>query len=195
MPFHPIPGATPLDPDEMEGLLPQHITQQNDLNEWEQDNIINAEIWIFSKKHAYEKILTTDFTKKLHKKMFDATWRWAGKFRQTAKNIGVEPYKIAEELKNLITDVQYQIEYHSYAVDEIAYRFHHRLVKIHPFPNGNGRHARLMTDLLLISLAQTRFSWGKAHLAQSGPVRDQYIAVLRQADKGDYQGLAQFVRS
>jgi len=195
MQFHYAPGATPLDPDETEGLLPQHIMRQSELNEWEQENITSAEIWAFSKKQIPAKLLTIDFTQKLHKKMFAATWRWAGKFRMTLKTIGIDPYQIPSELKTLLEDVIYQINHQSYMIDEIAYRFHHRLVKIHPFPNGNGRHARLMTDLLLKSLGQKRFSWGQAHLVHAGPVRDEYITALRQADKGDYKALALFVRS
>jgi Fic-DOC domain mobile mystery protein B len=195
MKFDYTPGQTPLDPDETEGLIPRHITIQKQLNEWEQQNIITAEIWAFSKKRLHLEILTHDFLQKVHKKMFNKTWRWAGKFRQTLKTIGPEPYKITTELKDLFEDAIYQINHQIYSIDEIAYRFHHRLVKIHPFPNGNGRHARLMTDMLLHSLKQPRFNWGSQQLIEIEPIRKQYIKALKMADKGDYTNLAKFVRS
>lgn len=195
MKFHYPDGSTPLDPDEIEELVPSHITRQDELNEWEQENIIKAEIWAFSNKHSYQNILMSDFVRKIHQKMFDLTWKWAGKFRKTLKTIGSDPFLIATELKILLEDTQYQIEHHTYSIDEIAYRFHHRLVKIHPFSNGNGRHARLITDLLLINLDQPRFSWGQTQLTNTGPARNQYIDALRKADRGDYCALAQFVRS
>lgn len=189
------PGATPLDPDEMDGLKPDHITTQGELNEWEQNNIINAEVWAFSKNHTYQTILTIDFIKKTHEKMFDASWKWAGKFRQSVKSIGIDPLKITTELKNLLDDISYHINHQTYPLDEIAYRFHHRLVKIHPFPNGNGRHARLLTDILLICLKQPRFSWGKENITDAGLTRKQYINALKNADRGDYGALSQFVHS
>ncbi len=187
-------GATPLDPDEMNGLIPFHISTQGQLNEWEAANILKAENWLFSTSH-HGNFLTIDFIKLLHTKMFDDTWKWAGNFRSTEKNIGVSPYKITTELTHLLEDVRYQIINHSFPVDEIAYRFHHRLVVIHPFPNGNGRHARLMTDLLLVRAGQSRFSWGKQKLEPEGPVRKQYINALKKADAHDYSLLAEFVRS
>jgi Fic-DOC domain mobile mystery protein B len=188
-------GATPLDPDETQDLKPKHITTQGELNEWEQNNITNANIWAFSKNYSYHDILTIDFIRKIHNKMFDITWKWAGKFRQSLKNIGIDPSQITTELKKLFDDVVYQINHQVYSYDEIASRFHHRLVKIHPFPNGNGRHARLVTDLLLSSLQQTRFSWGKEKIADTDSLRNQYINALKCADKEDYHALFKFVRS
>lgn len=188
-------GATPLDPDETEGLIPGHIATQKQLNEWEAANILEAEKWLFSNKHD-EELLSLEFTTKLHKKMFSDTWRWAGTFRKTEKSIGITPMYITTELKNLLEDTSYQIQHQIHSIDEIAYRFHHRLVKIHPFPNGNGRHARLMTDFLLIQTGHSRFSWGRqAALNTASPVRKQYIEALRQADKFNYEPLATFVRS
>jgi Fic-DOC domain mobile mystery protein B len=193
MNFSYSPGATPIDPDEAEGLKPLHITLQSELDEWEANNILKAEIWAFdSKKH--KDILSIDFICQLHKKMFDDTWRWAGKFRSTEKNIRVPASQITTNLKNLLDDIKYQIEYHTYPIDEIAYCFHHRLVLIHPFPNGNGRHARLITDVLLTQNGQPRFSWGREQLKDSSMIRKQYIDALRDADKHNYVALAKFVR-
>ena len=188
-------GATPLDPDEIEGLKPTHITTQNELNEWEQDNIIDAELWAFAKNYNYQKILTIEFIKKIHQKMFNQTWKWSGKFRQSMKSIGMDAAQNSVELKKLLNDVVYQIQNKTYSIDEIAYRFHHRLVKIHPFPNGNGRHARLTTDMLLISLNHPRFSWGAKNITNPGETRSAYLAALKSADRNDYQLLSQFVKS
>lgn len=186
-------GATPLDPDEIYGLIPSHITTQGQLNEWEAANILKAEIWLFS--NSKKNFLSIDFTKRVHTKMFDDTWTWAGQFRSKEKNIGVSPFTITTNLSNLLEDVRYQVIHESFPIDEIAFRFHHRLVAIHPFSNGNGRHARLMADLLLVQAGQPRFTWGKQTLKPEDTVRQGYIDALRNADKRDYSLLASFVRS
>lgn len=192
MKFNNPTGATPL--DDISGLKPLHIATQTELNEWESANILKAEEWL-SQSHRHKNILTPDFIRKLHQKMFDDTWEWAGIFRNKELNIGVEPFKITTELKNLLDDVKHQIKYNSLSVDETALRFHHRLVWIHPFLNGNGRHSRMMTDLLLIQNGEQRFSWGSSCLDTTSLVRDRYIHALKQADKKDYSALAAFVRS
>lgn len=194
MKFNYPPGATPLDLDEINGLIPKHITTQGDLNEWEAENILQAETWAFS-SNKHGDFLTIDFTKQFHKKMFGETWKWAGEFRKTERNIGVNPFYITTDLKKLLDDVSYQIINKSYPFDEIAYRFHHRLVAIHPFPNGNGRHARLITDLLLVQAGQPRFTWGRQKLESEGSIRKQYINALKKADSHDYSYLAEFVRA
>lgn len=193
MKYEYAPGATPLDPDEAIELIPIHITTHAELNAWEATNILKAEDWISSS--ISREILTIIFIKKLHIKMFDDTWKWAGKFRKSIKNIGVEPAKITTTLIDLLKDVEYQIANHSYSIDEIAYRFHHRLVWIHPFSNGNGRHARLMTDTLLMQNKQDRFTWGQRELGTNSSTRDKYIQALRGADNGNYTLLEKFVRS
>lgn len=194
MKFEYAPGATPLDPDEINGLIPLHITTQGQLNEWEAANILQAENWLFSTSN-HGDFLTIDFIKRLHIRMFNDTWKWAGNFRSTEKSIGICPYQITTDLNNLLEDVRYQIINQSLPFDEVAYRFHHRLVAIHPFPNGNGRHARLITDLLLTQTGQPRFTWGKQKLEPEGPIRKQYINALKKADAHDYGLLAEFVRS
>ena len=187
-------GATPLDPDEARGLLLSHITNRSELDRWEQENIAEAESWAF--RRIPRDILSDGFVKRLHKKMFGTVWRWAGDFRTTGKNIGVPAWQIAAELRNLRADCASWIEHDTYSPDEIAVRFHHRLTVIHPFPNGNGRHARLMTDILLVHLLkQQRFSWGSGNLVNAGECRQQYIDALRAADRQDYAALLAFVRS
>lgn len=185
-------GATPLDPDEAQGLIPGHITTQAQLNRWELQNVAAGEAWALEqKKHD---ILSFDFMKKLHKRMFGRTWRWAGAKRKTEKSIGIAPEAIEVEIKKLCDDVKAQLEYKSYPIEEIAARFHHRLVLIHPFPNGNGRFTRLMADLLLLQNGVERFRWGSDALNADGEIRASYIAALRAADGKDYRPLFQFLK-
>ena len=127
--------------------------------------------------------------------MFGNVWRWAGGHHRSGKNVGVDAYLIPQELRQLIDDCRYWIVHKTYEPDEIAALFHHRLVWIHPYPNGNGRHARLATDLLLASLGRERFSWGSKNLANPGKTRERYIDALREADKYNIQPLLEFVRS
>jgi Fic-DOC domain mobile mystery protein B len=187
-------GATPLDPDEARGLLLSHIIIRTELDRWEQENIAEAEAWAF--RRTPHDILTDGFIKRLHKRMFGHVWHWAGEYRTTGKNIGVPSWQIPTELHNLCADAAVRIEHGTYTPDEIAVRFHHRLTAIHPFPNGNGRHARLMTDILLVHLLkQPRFTWGSGNLVNAGECREQYINTLRAADRHDYGPLLAFVRS
>ena len=190
-------GATPLDPDELEGLRLSHITNRAELDRWEQDNIIEAETWAFRKTNiTQDDLLSVDFIRLLHKRMFRNVWKWAGEFRSSEKNIGVECWSIGPTLKILLDDVKFWIEQNVYSPNEIGARFHHRLVAIHPFANGNGRHARLMADLLLVHLLkQPRFSWGSKNLVKAGDCRDRYIASLQAADQRDYSLLLEFIRS
>lgn len=191
------PGATPLDPNEVDGLLPDYITTQAELNALERENITEATNWAEARRHS--DILTATFTLDVHKRMLNRVWRWAGKQRTSNKNLGVFKENISTELANLLADAKYWIENNTYGWDEIGARFHHRLVSIHVFVNGNGRHARIMTNILLSSNGQEPFSWGmKTHsgeLEVQGALRDEYISALRSADKGDYTALIQFVRS
>lgn len=186
------PGATPLDGDELASLIPGHITTQGELNEWEQLNIVQGENWARKQR---KEILNEGFLRQLHRQMFGETWKWAGEFRKSDKNIGVDWLKIGVELKKLLDDTHFQIEHASYPPDEIAIRFHHRLVAIHPFPNGNGRHARLMADLLIERLGKPRFTWGSHSLVDANATRQQYIAALQAADRRDIAPLLAFARS
>ena len=185
-------GSTPLDEDEREGLKLSYITTRGELNKAEQANILEAEGWALTRRN---KVLNVDFLNDLHKRMFGHVWKWAGTFRQSGKNIGVEAYMIPVELKNLVDDCNYWIEHESYGPDEIAARFHHKLVYVHPHPNGNGRHARLAADLLLRQLGRPRFTWGSESLTDPNETRRQYIEALRAADRHDYEPLLAFVRS
>jgi Fic-DOC domain mobile mystery protein B len=190
--IEPDDAATPLTPEEQEGLIPSYITLRHELNEAEQANILDAEGWALARKR---NVLDEAFLKNLHTRMFGRVWRWAGTFRHTERNIGVAPHRIGVDLRSLLNDSRYWIEHDTYPPDEIATRFHHRLVWVHPFPNGNGRHARLATDLLLTALGRPRFSWGRVSLVDRGKTRLAYVAALRAADGHDIQPLLAFVRS
>jgi Fic-DOC domain mobile mystery protein B len=187
------PGATPLDPNEVDGLLPSHITTQEQLNEWEQANIARAVSWLASARKR--EVLGETLVRELHRRMFNDTWRWAGTFRSSERNLGVAPEQIAPQLRDLLDDTRYWLEHGTYSLDEAAARFHHRLVSIHCFANGNGRHARLMTDVVLASRGAPPFALGRGDLVQAGEVRDRYLAALRAADTRDYSMLLAFVRS
>ncbi|MBI4996869.1 MAG: mobile mystery protein B [Rhodocyclales bacterium] len=193
MNFDYPPGATPLDPDEAAGLIPAHIANHGQLNEWEMVNILEGERWAFGRRHP--DLLSNDFVCRLHKRMFGNTWRWAGRFRTTEKNIGIDPLRIPVALRDLNADVAVQLQHGSYPLDEIAARYSHRLVAIHPFANGNGRLSRTIADLLLVQQGAQRFSWGATDLMAAGDVRERYIAALRAADGRDYGPLLAFVRS
>lgn len=185
-------GATPI--EELEGLRLSHVTTREELNRWEYENISEAMRWLERRRQKAE-ILNEEFVRALHKRMLGKVWRWAGQFRRTNKNIGVHWAQIPLELKPLLDDTKYWIEHETYSPDEIAARFHHRMVLIHPVPNGNGRHARLIADVLLVDvLRREPFTWGKTDLNTAGNVRDAYIAALRAADNHDYNPLLDFVR-
>ncbi len=186
-------GATPLDPDEAQGLLPTHITTQGELNVWEQTNILQGELW--AARQSKRELLDEAFIRELHRRMFDQTWRWAGTFRSSDKNIGVDWLQIAMQLRNLLDNTRYQVEHQVFSADELAVRFHHQLVVIHPFPNGNGRHARLMADLLVQRLGMPRFSWGSESLVDTGEVRSAYLEALRAADRHKIELLLAFART
>ncbi|GFM28089.1 mobile mystery protein B [Novosphingobium sp. PY1] len=185
--------ATPLDADEREGLLQTWITTRADLNEAEQANIDEAVAWTDRRRSA--EILTEGVVFELHKRMFGDVWSWAGSTRKTGKNIGVDPQQIHVQLGGLLRDARYWIKHASFSSDEIAVRLHHGLVAIHPFPNGNGRHARLLADLLIAQLGGEPFSWGGGTLRDIGTLRAEYIAALRAADNHDFAPLLAFARS
>ena len=186
-------GATPLEPDEREGLKIEHITTREELNRFEQDNINEALQWLEGRRKT--DILTEKFIKTLHQKMFGKVWRWAGTFRRSDKNIGVDWLQIPVYLHTLLQDVRYWIDHETYPADEIAVRFHYKLVWIHSFPNGNGRHARLMTDILLKDVLQHEpFTWNLKNIDVEDQVRKVYLDALRRADGNDYSMLLDFVR-
>ena len=185
-------AATPLTPDERRDLIPSYITTRDQLNEVEQLGIAEADRWAFSRKR---NVLNEPFLLGLHRRMFGNVWRWAGSFRSTPRNIGVEAYLIPVDLRQLLDDVGYWTSHATFPADEIALRFHTRLTWIHPFPNGNGRHARLAADLLVVALAGRRFTWGGGVSVDPTEMRRAYIDAVRAGDNQDFAPLLAFARS
>ena len=190
-------GQTPLDEDEKEGLLISSIMTREDLNEFEQNNIESAVQWTLGLKLSEKKILSETFIKKLHQEMFGEVWKWAGSFRRTNKNLGVDKNTIAVELKKLLDDAYYWLENKTFHPDEFAIRIKHRVVSIHLFPNGNGRHSRLLADVIVSRIFKKDvFTWGSLQTQDnSASIRKQYIDSLRKADSGEYDELIRFARS
>jgi Fic-DOC domain mobile mystery protein B len=194
--FDYIDGQTPLDEEEKDGLLIPTIATRGELDEFEQQNIEQAVQWTLGRSFKREVIFTEDFIRTLHKRMYADVWAWAGEFRKTNKNIGVDKWQIPSDLKYLLDDAKYWHENNTYPPDEIAVRFKHRIVSIHCFPNGNGRHSRLMADIIIEKIyKQPVFSWGAANLSSEGDTRTAYLKAVKTADKGDYSLLLAFARS
>lgn len=188
------PGATPLDPDEAAGLLPKHIANQGQLNEWEQANIVAASQWAAGVAPRSD-LLSDNFVRELHRRMFDQTWRWAGQYRHSDKNIGVDWAQVPMRVHDLLADARYWLDHATWPNVEAAVRLHHRMVVIHPFPDGNGRHARLLADVLLTKLGQPALTWGRGDLVDANALRATYIAALRRADAGQIEALVRFAQS
>jgi Fic-DOC domain mobile mystery protein B len=191
--------VTPLDPDEAEGLRVSYIATRAELNVAEAANIAKGLRWAARRRPSPSELLDDGFLRELHRRMFSDVWSWAGRYRSTEKNIGVDPTSIAVEVRKLVADVLVWVATvtapGAWNVNEIAVRFHHRLVCIHPFANGNGRHGRAAADLLLVGLGGEAFTWGRSNLSETGDVRDRYITALRAADSGDFSSLLTFARS
>ena len=186
-------GATPLDPDELDGLKFKHVSTRGELDQLEQAGITEGLKWLVKQKNP--DVLSEAFVLELHKRLFGSVWKWAGTFRRTEKNIGVDPIQVVIQLRQLLDDAKYWIEHGTYSPKELAARFHHKLVFVHPFPNGNGRHARIMADAVLTKLLnEPAIDWaGGYRLEAMNERRDQYIAALRAADGHDMSALLEFV--
>lgn len=189
-------GQTPLNEEEKDGLRIRTITTHAELDELEHSNIEIAFVWLETSKPKKEEVLTEEFIKKLHKKMYGDVWSWAGSFRTTEKNIGNTWTEIPVKLRQLIDDTKYWIEHEIYSPEEIAIRFKHRLVSIHCFPNGNGRHSRIMAEIIMETLfGKNSFSWHQSSLVNHDENRKRYIAALKVADNGDIEPLKNFALS
>ena len=189
------PGDTPLSPEEQADLIPDLATQA-ELDEWERENILEATRWALSEREVkLRDPVSESHLRELHRRVFDQTWKWAGTYRKSEKNIGVLVYEIRDRLGTLLGNVQYWMDHKTYEIDEVAVRFHHELTLIHSFPNGNGRHARLMADVLVVKLGRNTFSWGRENIVRARSPRQAYLDALRTADHGDIKPLMEFSRS
>ncbi|MGE3327936.1 MAG: mobile mystery protein B [Acidimicrobiia bacterium] len=185
-------GHTELSDEDRVGLLPTYIATRGELFDAEQRNIAEG---LFNKRPSRAQLLDDKYLRDLHRSMFGNVWRWAGRYRTREPNIGIDPRQIAVAVRDLVADTNAWVDHHSFEVDELCARFHHRLVEIHPFPNGNGRHGRIATDLLLSCLGSVPFSWG-IHLAvDTTSLRRLYVGALQRADSGDITALLEFARS
>lgn len=189
-------GQTPLDEEEKEGIKIKSITTQGELDEFEQLNIEKAVEWTIHTNLKPERILAEKFIKDLHKKMYGDVWKWAGNFRKSNKNIGIEWTQIAIELKTLLDDTKFWIDNKTFPQDEISIRFKHRIVAIHCFPNGNGRHSRMIADIIMENIfGLDIFSWNKSNMVKADDTRKKYIVALRKADQGDVSELIKFANN
>lgn len=188
-------GQTPLDDDEKDGLLIPAIATRGELDEYEQHNIEKAMLWSLKRKFKPEVIFTENFIRNVHKKMYGDVWAWAGNFRRTEKNIGVDKWQIGTELHTLIEDAKFWIANNTFLPDEMAIRFKHRLVSIHCFPNGNGRHSRLMADIIIDKVFKLPvFTWGAVNLIKVGKARSEYLKAVKAGDAGNIEPLVRFAR-
>ena len=191
-----VDGQTPLEEDEKERLLIPTIATRGELDEFEQLNIEQAILWTLNRSFKVDRIFTESFIKTLHKRMYGNVWAWAGEFRKTDKNIGVDKWQISIELKKLLDDIKFWHSHKTFNPDECTIWFKHRLVSIHSFPNGNGRHSRLMADIIIEKIYKLpHYTWGSGHLIKQGDIRTIYLNAIRAADKGDIFPLIQFARS
>ena len=191
-------GATPLSDEDVEGLIPTHVATRSDLDEVEFDNIVTALAWARTRaaRMVPEDLLTYRFVFELHRRMFSDVWTWAGTQRRRETNIGVDPAQIVEQVKVVVDDARYWHEVGTFPRDEIAVRLHHRLVAVHPFPNGNGRCTRLLADLYLMACREPGLTWGGTDdLGDAGTARTTYLHALRSADLHDYEPLLAFARA
>lgn len=191
--FEYTSGQTPLDEEEKRGLKIASISLQKELDEFEQLNIEKALEWVIRTKPKQERILSEKFIKDLHRKMFNEVWTWAGQFRRSEKNLGIKWPQIPTELQVLLDDTRYRISNQTYPPEEIAIRFKHRIVSIHCFPNGNGRHSRLMADIIFEFIFKEKpFKWHRSNIVEANEIRKKYIKALREADQNNIQPLIKF---
>ncbi|MEZ4687836.1 MAG: mobile mystery protein B [Bacteroidia bacterium] len=189
-------GQTPINEDEKDGLKIKSITTQSELDEFEQLNIEKAVEWTIHASLKPEKILTEKFIKDLHKRMYGDVWKWAGEFRRSDKNLGVPWSSIGIELKKLLDDAKFWIHDKKMPAEEIAIRFKHRIVSIHCFPNGNGRHSRMMADIIIESVFNQKiFTWHQSNMVKPNDTRKKYIDALKKADNGDIEPLIEFAKN
>lgn len=190
-------GATPVEAEDLEGLVPDFVATRADLNLVEFENILAALPWALREadRRGPVDVLDVVFLFSLHRRMFSDVWSWAGTQRRRESNIGVAPYQIAAALRSALDDARFWHEHRTYPVDERAARLHVRLVSIHPFANGNGRCTRLLSDLYLRACGEPPFTWGRAALDRDGTGRKAYLDAIGSAHGGDLGPLLAFARS
>ena len=191
------PGATPLTEADLTGLLIPSVTTHGELNAVEAANIIRAQEWaLHARGVRLPNMLSDDFLQRLHRHLFGDVWRWAGDYRLANTNLGVPHQQIREHLRNVYADALVWFERKVYSPEEFAVRLHHRVVTVHPFRNGNGRHARMLANLVLVRhFKRDPLPWSNSPLRAASAVRQVYLAALRAADDGDLAPLLAFANS
>lgn len=194
--FEEEDGNTPLSPEEQLDLIPP-LTTRGELNQAERLNINEARVWGLRRSTlARDDIVTDVFGRELHKRMFNQVWKWAGRYRVSEKNLGWEPHRLTEGVRNVFDDAKYWLANGTFSIEEAAVRFHYQLVQVHPWPNGNGRHARLMADIIMAASAKPELTWGaRTVLAAKGAARAKYLEAIRMADAGNFVPLIAFAKS
>jgi Fic-DOC domain mobile mystery protein B len=191
-----VDGQTPLSEEELHGLKILSITIREELDEFEQLNIEKAIQWTIGKKIKPDELLSEKFIKDLHRRMYGEVWKWAGSFRNSEKNLGIKSFLIPVHLRQLLDDAAFWYENKTYPPDEMAIRFKHELVSIHCFPNGNGRHSRLMADLIMEKLYGEPFlTWGSSDLVKASDKRKAYIEAVKMADNHELNALILFAKT
>jgi Fic-DOC domain mobile mystery protein B len=191
-------GNTPIRPEQAEQLIPK-ISTMGELNEYEAVNILRAREWAFNDRTMKSvDPLEEPYLRELHHRMFDNVWKWAGTYRQTERNIGCDPKEILQRIPQLLANARFWLENKTFSADEALLRFHHQLTKIHPFANGNGRHARMIADVAAVKHGRAEFTWGAGKdVVAPGDARTRYLAALRalDANESDTKPLLEFARS
>ncbi|MFI5035413.1 MAG: mobile mystery protein B [Acidimicrobiales bacterium] len=185
-------GHTKLSEEDRKGLKPAYIATRGELYEAEQRNIASA---LLKASPGVPQLLDDSYLRRLHKSMFEDVWAWAGTYRRRETNLGIDPLEIAVSVKNLLEDTRVWVDESVFEADELAIQFHHRLVLIHPFPNGNGRHGRIAADFLIAAIGSAKFSWGSGLGLDTQALREAYLRALRLADQGEIAELVTFARS
>jgi Fic-DOC domain mobile mystery protein B len=187
-------GATPL--DDISGLLRRDITTRGQLDEAETLNILGAVDWI--ERGRLRDVFTVDFYERLHSRMYDDVWEWAGDLRSVTgarPNIGVPPEMVPIELGRVAMEFnwEWQNSDQTNLLPFIA-KYHHALVWVHPFNNGNGRWSRLACDVVMKRLAKKPLiTWATDTLNVDSGERSQYINALKMADDFDLAPLVEYL--
>jgi Fic-DOC domain mobile mystery protein B len=189
MPVETPSANSVITPEERALLLPSLSTRAQ-LNEVERLGINAARVWALRATVLQRgDLLTEAFSRELHRRMFGGIWRGAGRYRTTGREPGWEPHRIAEGVGMFLDDTDGWLRFSTYPVHEAAVRLHQRLVAIHPWSNGNGRHARLMADVVVASHGEKPLTWGSRDPESA---RRRYAEALRAAETGDVAPLLQF---
>lgn len=186
-----------MDPDARQFLLPEHadVATNNELNELEALNIADAFAWADDQTWQTADFFTQHVLREIHAKMFDQVWVWAGTYRSREVNIGnCPPEEISTRLEQVLGNLSYQSE-NGRSAHDVCTALHHCIAQIHPFPNGNGRHARLVARLLAqtMGLERSSLTWGSTEYADEDTRKAAYISSLRAADDGDFGPLKSFI--